>query len=163
MATTTLKGVNRTYRTSTPPTKIPAGEERGKVHWYYDEYSWSTNSVIGDIVTMMTIPNGARVIGGTIKCNDWGTAGQMDLGYAASADGTEAADDDAFFNEFNPETTGGNVGMIGQGATGADGAAPGAGLFKKFAADVNVILTVTEASNVGTGATVQVGIAVVFD
>lgn len=167
MATLTLKGVNRTYRTSAPPSKIPAGEERGKVHFYFDEYSWTTDSVIGDVVTLMTIPNGARIINAYAKSNDHGSAGQYDIGWAAGATAVEAADDDGLFNEFNPEGTGGNViSLMGGGysaGTGQGAVNNSVGLFKKFTEDVNVTITVTEASNVGTGATLQVGVQVVFD
>lgn len=168
MATLTLKGVNRTLRTAAPPSKIPAGEERGRVHWYYDEYAWTTNSVIGDVVTLMTIPKGARVVDAIVTMNDNGTAGQYDIGYAASADGLEAVSAAAFFDEFNPEGTGGNSASLGggglTGGTGIGAVAPGSALFKKFLADVNVTVTVTEASNVGAGTlTIKVGIQVAFD
>ncbi len=175
MATLTLKGTNRTlWGSNVPSEKAPAGENPGKVHWLYDDYSWATDSVIADVVTLMQIPKGARIVDAVVKANDHGSAGQYDIGYAASAEldsagsAVEAADDDALFNEFNPEGTGGNVaslgggGLLGGTGIGAVNTA-GAALFKSFSAAVNVTITVTEASNVGTGVNIKLGVAYVID
>lgn len=167
MSNTGLLGVNRTKRSTVPPTKISPGEERGKVHWYYDEYTWSTNSVIGDVVTMMKIPKGARIVDGVIQSADNGTVGKYDLGFDGGDNGDETADQDGLIPAFNPVDTGGNVATInGVGAAAGAGygaKAPGAAILKSFADSCNVLLKCTEASDVGTGVTVKVAIAVVFD
>lgn len=164
MATTTLKGANRlAWATTVPESKTNYGQENGGVRFSYDQYTWATDSVIGDIVTLMRLPAGATIIDVLVYSNDNGSAGQYDIGYLSSNTTDEASDDDAFCNEFNPEGTAGNVFSIFgaglQGGTGVgDVSCTNVVPFKRLAAPVDVRITVTEASNVGTGVTIKVGV-----
>lgn len=164
MATTTLKGVNRTAWASTVPSQaVNYGQQYGAVHFSFDYYTWAADSVLGDIVTLMRLPKNCTIIDCKIGSNDHGSAGQYDIGWLSTNTTDEATDDDAFCNEFNPEGTGGNVfSIFGAGLTAGTGVGAvvnnNASVFKRLAADVDVTITVTEASNVGTGATIYVGI-----
>ncbi len=163
MATTTLKGVNRTNRTNSPPTKIPAGEERGKLHVYYDEYTYATNSVLGDIITMMTLPKNFRIHGAQMMSTaDEGTVGTISLGTTVSADATEAASATSLINQGVYTSTGGNCLTAAGGVAGA-GAAPATNLLHQLTDSVDVQVKIDAASDVGTGFTIKVSVWGTFD
>lgn len=163
MATTTLKGVNRTYRTASPPTKIPAGEERGKVHVYYDEYTYAANSVINDVITMMTLPKNFRVHGAyMLSTADQGSNGTMSLGNAVSADALEAVSATSLINQGVYTGTGGNCLTAAGGVAGA-GVAPGTMLGRALLADVDIKVLIDAASDAGTGFTIKVAVWGAFD
>lgn len=164
----TVYGVNETLRRAVPTSKIPAGEMHGKVHVIYDSYAYATNSTLNDVIKLGFIPKGARVLNAVVKTNDWGTAGKIDLGWAASAEldssgsAVEAANTTGFLSAQSVQSTGGN-GLTLDNGPAVDGVAPPAGIFKSFSAECQLQVTVNEASNVGTGATVAVAIYYVLD
>ncbi len=164
----TVKGVNETLRTNTPSSKIPSGEQAGVLRVMYDTYSYATNSVLNDVIQFGFLPKGARVLNAYVKGNDWGTAGKIDLGWAASAEldstGTvlEAASSTGFLSAKTMQSTGGDGVSCDIGPAG-DNVAPPAGVLKSFAGAVQIQAVVNEASNVGTGATVSVVIFYVVE
>lgn len=163
MATTTLKGTNRTFRKASPPSKIPGGEERGKFHVYYDDFVYATNSVIGDIITMMTLPKGFKVHGAQmLSTADQGSVGTMSLGNAVSSDALEAASATSLINQGVYTGTGGNCLTAAGGVAGA-GVAPGPMLLRTLLADVDVQVKIDAASDAGTGFTIKVSVWGAFD
>jgi len=94
----TLYGSNATRRlVNNPPDKVDAGVQHGRVRVSYDTYTAAGALSNGDVIRMGYLPKGARVVGYWLKSNDLGTTGTCKVGYEASADAAEAADDDAFF------------------------------------------------------------------
>src|SRR5687767_9212043 len=94
----TIKGVNRTYLTSTPPSKVPAGEAGGRVRVIYDTYEITADVASGDVLEMGSlIPQGARVLDVVLGADDLdASGGTLDVGWAAGASGAEVADPDGF-------------------------------------------------------------------
>ena len=163
MATTTLKGVNRTNTVAVPTVKAPPGEQHGKVHGIYDSYTWTTNSVINDVVTLGAdkIPAGARIVGATVSCtDDNGSAGKYSLGWGASDDAVESAAVAGFILDFAPQSTGGNVASSCGGGPATTAIAT-SGIHKTFASACDLKLKCTEASDVGSG-TITVKASVLY-
>ena len=129
---TSFYGVNNTkaYQ-NVPAEKIPAGEQNGRLRVAYDKISL-TEAVAGNVLHMMKIPAGARVIDAIIKVADLdsNTDGTLDVGWAASSDAVEAADADGFFNELNVQSA------RSESISGGNASVPGH--MKKFSSEVEV-------------------------
>lgn len=164
----TVLGVNETLRTNVPSSKIPSGEGYGVKRVMYDSYSYATNSTLSDVIKFGFLPKGARVINAYVKTNDWGSAGKIDLGWAASAEldsagsAVEAASSTGFFSALSVQSTGGQA-VDAKLGPAVDGVAAPAGILKSFNAAVQIQAVVNEASNVGTGATIAVVIEYVVE
>ncbi len=134
-----------------PSTKVDVGGIKGAVMRMYFEYTITAAPSNADVIKMGKIPLGARVYGAGLKFTDLGTAGTLELGYAASATGAqgtaEAADDNAFLASVDVNTAADFVTMDQQQEAG--GAL--AGHLKKFTAEVDVEILVTAAWTVTTG------------
>ena len=70
---TSFYGVNNTkaYQ-NVPAEKIPAGEQSGRLRVAYDKISLS-ETIVGDVLHMMKIPKGARVLDVIVKFVDLDT------------------------------------------------------------------------------------------
>lgn len=164
----TVLGINETLRTNAPSSKIPSGEQAGVKRVMYDKYAYTTNSVLSDVIKFGFLPKGARVLEAYVKGNDWGTVGKIDLGWAASAEldstgvALEAASSTGFLSAKTLQSTGGDGVRCSIGPAG-DNVAPPAGILKSFAGAVQIQAVVNEASNVGTGATIEVVIEYVIE
>lgn len=164
----TVKGINETLRTNVPKSQIPSGEQAGVKRVMYDKYVYATNSVLADVIQFGFLPKGARVLEAYVKGNDWGTAGKIDLGWAASVEldangvALEAASSTGFLSAKTLQSTGGDGVRCSIGPAG-DNVAPSAGVLKSFAGAVQIQAVVNEASNVGTGAQVEVVIEYVVE
>ncbi len=143
---TAYYGVNATLRDQTVPSgKVGVGEERGRVRVAYDEWAVPGAVIaISSTVDLFEIPKGARVLNAFCAAPDQGTTGTGKLGWLASDDAVEAADDDGLIAAIDFKAN----------AACTQGAVLGslaAGLGKKFTAKVRAQLTITEAFDVGTG------------
>lgn len=141
----TLLGVNYTKQfDNVPSEKIPAGEQFGDVHVAYDKYTMEAALADGDIIKMMKLPAGAKVIDAIIKTDkSLGATGILDFGWAAN--GVDAADQNGLINQAD-----------GGGQALATHATPGApGLMKTFSVETQLQAQCTELS-VATDAVIEV-------
>lgn len=152
----TLYGTNADYNlVDNPRTMIPAGEAGGRIRLLYDTYTSLSALTSGDILKMgAPIPKGARVVEGILKTSDHGNTATCKWGYAASADGVEVADDDAFMVNVDLNAAA-DVFLASQNQ--ANPAAIG----KKFSAEVQPQIEMT-ATATATG-TIQTFILFVLD
>jgi hypothetical protein len=115
------------------PALAPGKEVGGMKHVILDKYVLSAVFAANDLIYVGKLPKGAKVLEVKVIAPDMGGTGTMDVGYLASADGDEVADDNAF---------GSAVDISGQAiAYSMAGVAGGmAGYQKEFASEVEVVL-----------------------
>lgn len=130
-----------------PSTKWSNGDFNGGLKFNYFEYTITAAPTNADIIKVCKIPKGARVMGAGLKFTDLGTAGTLELGYAADADAVETADDNAFLASVDVNTAGDFVTMDQQQEAGGTLA----GHLKKFSAECDVQILVTAAWTVTSG------------
>ena len=131
---------------SVPSVKIPPGYVSGEMKCLYFSFALPGAVVaLNDIIKLGRLPKGALVLDAVLSFPDLGTTGVLDFGWAASADGVEAADADGFMASVDVKTAAATVNM--DDVSGA--AVPG--LLKEFAAEVDVQLVATEATTATTG------------
>jgi hypothetical protein len=114
-----------------PSEKIEAGEDGGRVRVSYDQIVAAANIPVADKVIFGRLPKDARLL--WVKVEGTGGLGNADIGWEASADGSEVADPD---------------GVAAAQAISADAliASPS----KKFSAEVDLSITVTTEIVAGT-------------
>jgi hypothetical protein len=140
---TTEKGANATLRTAVPPTALGPQDQGGRVRVMFDTFTSTGAVTISSVLRLGILPKGARVVGYWVKSTDHGTAGDIDFGWAVSADGAEAADADGFLAAAD----------VNAAAITYDHASQAnmAGLGKKFASEVEVQISFPEATTaIGT-------------
>lgn len=152
-----LSGVNYAKIVAEPSQKILHGELSGKVKISYDEHTFvaSVNAIGQTILIGDLIPKGARIIGATVKCPSLGVTGILSFGYAASADGAEAADADGLIVVAQLDAG-------GQAVLGKETAASVA-VGKQLLGSVQPQLVFTEASDVAIGVKIQAWVFYVMD
>lgn len=156
-----LYGVNATKFSQTNPAAfIQPGDQGGKVKCIYDTYELTADLAVNDTIDMgAPIPKGARVVDVHMVW-DALTAGNLDVGYAASAEvdaaGTalEAAVADAFID-------GEAVTNAGSTSMQTDHSAE-AGMYKEFAAAVQAQVKV-ETDTEATSGTIHLAIYYILD
>lgn len=80
-------GVNNTKQfVNIPSEKIPAGEQFGRVHIAYDEYTTAAAIETADSIALMKIPSGARIIEAKMVHEDLGGSGVLELGITGDVD-----------------------------------------------------------------------------
>ncbi len=151
----TLYGVNATKRdVTTPSVKINVNNQGGRVRHAYDSYTLLAEAAIGDIIKLMKLPAGAKLIDARLIAPSDGLTGQWDLGWAAY--GSEVTDQNGIFGGAAEGDTGG-------GAVDSKllGVAPGYN--KEFNAEVQLQLEAIEATTGSTGDEIQVEVSYVLD
>lgn len=144
----TLYGAKATKElVNKPSEKIEAVYNRGKVRFLYDEITFSGEVALNDVIKMFEIPENALVKNVRVISPDLGTTGAFKIGWAASEDAAEAADDDGFF-------TAASLDFVG-GAEDQEIANSVAGFLKKFASKVRVQLECTQATDAADGLTLK--------
>lgn len=137
-----------------PAKQIGVGEQAGRKRILFDSHTFAAAvNPIADVIKIGKLPKGARVLEAVVSSQSLGTTGILNLGWAASADGLEAASAAGFI-------TGADAGGQAVKALMAAGAA---GLGKKFAAEVDVQLVLTEATDGALGDSVSVWIEYILD
>lgn len=124
-----------------PSTKMGVGEQGGRVRVAYDQYDLATDGVAlanGDILYLMKLPKGARVVDALVDCPDVGGTSLIELGWQTN--GTDAADQDGLVTSLDIS-----------GAAAYSRANNAAGLLKQFAAETQVVATITNAGAAVTG------------
>ena len=148
-----LYGVNRTLLNNVPEQKIPAGEQSGRLRVAYDSYT-TAGAIGSDVIHLMKIPKGARILDIRVKHGAHGNSGTFDIGWLASDDAVESEDLDGFFNELAV----GSVGSNGMEISTVNAA----GINKKFGAEVQVTAR-KGATNTDTAAEIALAIFYVID
>jgi hypothetical protein len=138
---TTEYGVNAiNILSDVPSEKANVGEQGGGVKVIYDSFTSTGAIAVSSILYMGgKIPAGARVLDVKIVSTDLGTTGDLDVGWAASADGVEAASADGFFADIDVNAAAASYSMFED-----NGAAAGMG--KKFTASVQPVISFPEAT-----------------
>ena len=122
-----------------PSDKIRPGDVGGEVKFMFFDFTVpSTAPSNNDIFKLGKIQKGARVIEAALSFPDLGTAGVVELGWAADAAGVETADDNGFLASVDVNTAADTVKM-------SDNLANGAGFCKLFSATCDLELKVTTA------------------
>lgn len=140
MATlTTVLGTNVTLKEAEPKSQIDASQEYGRVRVLYDSYSVDAADEFGTsgLIRLFKLPKGARLLDFEVSMPASGASGIFDIGWAASDDGTEAADADGIISQVDP----GNAAVDRQAMLSTVD-----GYMKKFEAEVEVQADCTEAT-----------------
>ena len=139
-----------------PAGKAGIGEIGGRVRVNYDEFSYTALLANADVIYMGgLIPKGARVIEAVLMFSDAGATGACNVGWLASDDGVEIADPDGFMASVNMNTAADTI-------KATDNLANAPGVFKKFTAPVQPVVTMTAAGDAASGS-VKLAITYVID
>jgi len=138
---TTEYGVNALkILSNNPAEKANVGEVGGRLRVIYDSFTSTGVITIGSVVNMGgKIPAGARVLDVKIVSTELGTAGDLDVGWAVSADGVESASADGFFADIDVNAAAVSYSMF-------EDSSASAGMGKKFASAVQPVVSFPEAS-----------------
>ena len=134
--------------------KVHAQDVFGKVRYIGSTYTVGSGDNLGTtaLLKMFQIPKGAKVIDVALTTAKMGTAGDLDIGWAASAeldengDAIEAASADGFFADTDV-----NAAAVER----RKAAVSAAGVLKRFDAAVDVEITVPEATTAGGDVTLE--------
>lgn len=103
----TLYAVQRAKAESSVPQLGEQGYKGAAIKALCDSYSLTADTASNDIIKCGKLPKGARVIDVRLIFTDLdGTGGTLDIGWAASADSAESADDDGFADEIDVTSAG---------------------------------------------------------
>lgn len=131
-----------------PQSLIEQGEFSGGIRVHYDEYVFTADLAVNDIIKMGgKLPAGARVLDVVLDSPDLDSAaaGALTSGWLASDDAVVAADDDGFLTTVDVHTAGKAQSMSALLAT----AVPGK--FKKFASSVQPAIKISGETDATTG------------
>ena len=147
----TKYGVNHTLKyINVPSEKVPAKEETGKVRLAYDSFVFDAELAVTDVIKLMKLPKGAKVVDAIVKAPSLGATGIFDLGYEAN--GVDVADPNGFVSTAD----------FG-GAAAAKRMSAEDGVFKELGAESQVILTCTELTAAATGKKIEVAVFYVLE
>lgn len=121
-----------------PASKADRGELPGNVRCIKEKYTLLTGVTYGtsDEILGPKLPPGALVLDAFLKIGATGATGIFELGHLASADASIARNDDAF-------VLGADAGV---GADLTRGAAANTGILARFAEEVQLLVTASEAT-----------------
>lgn len=143
----TRYGVGAAKVVASPPSLIEEGELGGRNKVIYDTIVLTAVVTAGDVLVMGgLLPPGARAIECTLDTTDLdaGATALATVGWAASADGVEAADADGFITSFSLQAS-------GRAAMSEIAASLVPGKFKKFLSAVQPQIAITGSGNVASG------------
>jgi len=151
----TVYSVQRTNSRATPITKNPANAMGGRVRIAHGVYE-ASSLASGDVIEMFTLPDGARLIEGSLAHDALGSSTTLSVGYAAhtNAAGTAVSAAAAAYKAAAASTSAQKVDIIATLALGSG-----------TVTDTNedgVIATVTMGGAAGTG-TIEVTIKYAVD
>lgn len=155
----TKNGTNAALVVLNPPSLIEQGEKTGRMRVHYDEFVLTAALATNDLINMGgLLPAGARVMDVIIDSPDIdsSTAATLTSGWAASADGVEAAQSAGFISSIDVHTAGKTQAMSALLQTVVPGK------FKKFASPVQPQIKVTNGGDAVTG-TIRQAIYYVVD
>lgn len=132
---------------SVPSEKVKGKDLGGELKRMYFDYTITAAPTNGDVIKLGKLPAGARVHNACLQFPDLGTAGILNLGWAAGAEGLEAADADGLLVAVDVNAAADAVSMqIQMEAGGAN-----AGYLKEFSEEVDVQIDVATAWTVSAG------------
>lgn len=141
-----LFGENNTkYYQTVPAQKIDSGEQNARIFVARDSYTGQLSATSTDVVDMMRIPKGARIL--DVKAFITGGAGSADVGWVYNVDGA-VVDSDKFLLGLDG-TSGPNVANLGTNLNVGDNATP------FVVADEEAKILVTATSDWGTVGTID--------
>ena len=151
----TVYSVQRTNTRATPITKNPANAMGGRVRIAHGVYE-ASSLASGDVVEMFTLPDGARLIEGSLAHDALASSTTLSVGYAAhtNAAGTAVSAAPAAYKAAAASTAAQKVDILATLALGSG-----------TVTDTNedgVIVTITMGGAAGTG-TIEVTIKYVVD
>mgnify|MGYP001344504981 FL=1 len=151
----TVYSVQRTNSRATPITKNPANVKAGRVRIAHGVYE-ASSLASGDVIEMFTLPDGARLIEGSLAHDALGSSTTLSVGYAAhtNAAGTAVSAAAAAYKAAAASTSAQKIDIIATLALGSG-----------TVTDTNedgVIATVTMGGAAGTG-TIEVTIKYAVD
>ncbi len=153
---TTLYSIQATKSYVTKPAVLnDHGEIGGRKRAIYAEYVFTALLATADSLRMCKIPKGARVLDVSLKADDLGTTGVVDVGWEASDDAVEAADQDGFLAAIDVNAAALTSNMSAKVPFSA-------GYLKKFSSEVWLTIKATTATTATSG-TVQVIVEYVID
>lgn len=121
-----------------PSHKLAKGDVNGPVRSMVMEYTLTSSvPAASDVIKMGKIPKGARLLEAVLKHPDVGGLGAIKIGWSASSDAVEAADDDGIMAAVDLDTAADVQNMSGNAASPA-------GLGKRFEAEVDVEITIND-------------------
>lgn len=121
----TLFGTEVTALDATPQDKVDPARWNGKVHVY--GFTWTGDAAQNDLVELVRLPPGLRIITGRLDYTAFGAAVTLDLGTAATENAFKSALDVSGAGQANfADTTA--LGMMGSNQTS------GVSLYAKFEA-----------------------------
>jgi hypothetical protein len=141
----TLYGANRTLENNVPIDMIDP-TYRGKVNYIVETITFAAELAVGDKIYIGKLPKGARLIDFDSTAPVDAASGMYKIGWDASADAVEAADDDGISVAADQDFGAAALVRNRMKATIA-------GWLKKFEAEVELVATVTEVSTNTTGKT----------
>lgn len=153
---TTEYGVNAIKLLSNVPSeKANVGEQGGVKKVIYDSFTSTGAITISSVLNMGgLIPAGARILDVKIVSTDLGTAGDLDVGWAAGANGDEAASADGFFADIDVNAAAASYSMFEDNSSAT-------GMGKKFTEAVQPVISFPEATT--AAGTIQMWIEYVLD
>jgi hypothetical protein len=152
-------GVNATKIAASPQQLAEQGEQSGHVKVIFDQYTLTATKAQNDVIKLGgLIPAGARVIDVILNLSASldAAGGTLEVGWAASADAAEAADDDGFMDAV--DATAAATFLMSDD----EGTRPG--MFKKFTAPVQPQIKVSHAGGLdATSGTISLCIKYVVE
>lgn len=128
-----------------PASKIQQGDLGGHRRCLYFDHTITAAPTAADVLKLGKLPKGARIIEACLAFPDLGTTGVLNLGWAASEDGLEAADADALLAAVDV-----NAAAAIKKMSGIAGAAS-AGFLKKLLGDVDLQVDIATAWTATSG------------
>jgi len=78
------------WNQNNPTERIKTNELAGRVRIAYATYE-ASSLASGDVIEMFNLPNGARIVGGSLAHDALGASTTLSVGYAAHTDSSDAA------------------------------------------------------------------------
>jgi len=139
----TVFGENATLRDSNIPSeKIRVQDQHGRMRIARDKFTLTAVLALNDVIRMMKLPAGAKLYEAEINSDDLGTTGDLEIGWAASDEGGEAADQDGIFPTLD-------VNAAAVARQKMLNSVPG--FLKLFTEEVEVQIVATEATTAAVG------------
>jgi len=146
----TLYGVNATLRdVNVPAEKIETKMDFGRLRVSYDEITLAAELTAADVIKCMKLPKGAKMYDAHLQSPQLGSAGgsgELDFGFEAN--GSDAADPNAFLSAVEVGSAAANVRMSDDLTL--------AGNSFEFAEETQLIITANETTDAGIGDKIKV-------
>lgn len=134
-------------RITVPSSKANPGDFGGEKKVAYFTHTITAAPTNGDVLKLLKLPKGARIIDVVMSFGDLGTAGTLNVGLNGGTNSAETADADAFLVSVDVATAADCVSMKSQMEAGGSNA----GWLKELADEVDVQVDIATAWTVSSG------------